>query len=340
MSTVDRDQELLEAFRPALEAKRKILELKNRKAKVIAKRKDPRRRGLARAIRRRRAVEKVEAAELRALEPGPRLPAHLLHQPRSHVVANDLDEKIPDGWYLVHQGEHLQLGRRSELPPRAVALLEILAWCHGFKAGGCGVQAPATWWARKLACSRAYVYKLRHQLEERGLLRHFRQCRRYGPLAEKASLSFQAPDGEAQTFTRWRDGSGVLRSFVDLHGVTYATPAGVALVLRRRAIADRKRWIAAGRPVRRNEAFRDLCQRLSRMGMRLRVRLAIAPAGAVTPYAVDLADQEGIRGPRDTSTPAQGPPGRCGVRFADRLRSGPGRSRGNLATNPRRARGS
>ncbi|MFY0576965.1 hypothetical protein ACN28S_23930 [Cystobacter fuscus] len=120
----------------------------------------------------------AKARELEALAKLPRhpnLPAHLRRNRALYVVADDLDEAIPDGWGATFPEECARLGKRMGVPPAAVPYLVLLEWIHGLRPAttrrarvygtGCGLQASTEWIARKLGCSERWLQVIQARLD-------------------------------------------------------------------------------------------------------------------------------------------------------------------------------
>ena len=125
-----------------------------------------------------RAREKAEAAERAALEKLPRtpnLPAYKRRNRRLYVLAEDLNDLLPDDWGAQWADECARLGKRMGMPPAAVPYLCILEWIHGLRPAatrraqvygtGCGLQASPEWIARKVGCSERWLQVIQARLD-------------------------------------------------------------------------------------------------------------------------------------------------------------------------------
>ncbi len=284
-----RDEELFELYRPLLEAKQKLARAQtfrgDRLASARKKDRDPRRRALAEAIKFRRTNERLEAKALELRPRGPNLPQWMFHNPKSYVVEADLQDLPQDGgWYRAHRDEFKQRGHAEGLPPLAIALRMLLVWCHQRRDGGdgAGFQGRLGALAAILGCDRSYVYKLITLLKAKGFAKRFDRKRRYANLAAQLSDGFQNALGAHQTFKRWKDSSGKLRTFIDVQGVAYATRKAVHATLAVELGSD-------GKAIPQ-EAWKSLWKTLKAVSRNLRHRLlpASAQLQKETPYAVPV----------------------------------------------------
>lgn len=194
------------------------------------------------AAARRRELERLEAAALEQRPRGPNLPAWCFRNERVYVTRTDLDELAGRGPELFRRyRRELELrAAAAGLLPLELALLYVLVWCHLRRPGGdgAGLQVEVGDLAELLpgrdgTLSRSWAYELVRRLEARGLVRRRRRLRRYLNLTRELGPAgaYVDADGQLHPFRRWKDRDGVLREFVDVQGVLYATPRAVALVL-------------------------------------------------------------------------------------------------------------
>ena len=294
-----RDAELFEQALPAMlehKAKKRRNELRQR---AWDKRKNPRRRGKAKAIVRRRSNEKLELAELHRRPIGPNLPYWTLRNERVYVVAEDLED-LPDGgaWWRQHEGELRRRAIAAGLgdAPMAWALAVLLVWVfeRNLRGGGnqgAGLQAPVDVLARKLGCARSWCYELLEKLRKKGLAKRHTRKRRYVYLARDAGLTYTDVDGKPRPLTRWRDRlpkvrrkgqkSREFRPFVDCCAATYATAKAVLLVRSLERDDD-------GAPLEQG-LLTTLWATLARSARNAtnRISTAKAPEDDRTPYAVE-----------------------------------------------------
>jgi hypothetical protein len=295
----DADTQLLEEWRPAMDAHRAQKEAVRRRGQVLAKRRDPVRQRKAAAIRARRQREREELQQLRRRPPGPQLPEWLRHHSRLRAVEHDFAGMDLRDWWAQHRGAAEQLARRTEIP---AALYGVVLVLLAFRGLG-DVQVRIGWLAERLGYTERWLQRLLERFP--GHVRRFRQLRRYVYLTREL--------GPADQFTRWLDGRGRAHRFVEIRPVLHLTGRGAELLLQRRAIADRAAWIAAGKPWALEAALQDLRRRLGRQLRAVRERIARAPRIEFTPYAVQSIDDTIISSPRARSAGGPSPPGRSGA---------------------------
>ncbi len=309
----NRDAELLERHREDLAAAA---------ARAAARRGPPRRptreRWKREAIARRRALERLEAAELERRPRGPNLPLWMMRNERVYVTRSDLDELAGGRGPALFRRHWRELELRAaadvaELLPLELALLYLLVWCHLRRPGGdgAGLQVEIGDLAELLPgragrphLSRSWAYELVGRLEKKGLVHRRRRVRRYLNLMRQLGPAgaYADTEGELHPFRRWKDRDGKLREFVDVQGVLYATPKAVELVLRPvrrgRRVLEHGLWTELWRTLR--AAARNATARLSAAGGARSYR---------TPYAVSALLEMELAGQEPARAAATGPPG-------------------------------
>ncbi|WP_375764819.1 hypothetical protein NR798_24185 [Archangium gephyra] len=300
------------------------------------------------AARRRELLEAGERAELEGRPRTPCLPPYKRRNRGLYVLAEDLDELIPDGWGAMWPEECERLGARMGVPPLAVPYLMILEWVHGLRPAvtrrakvmgtGCGLQHTPEWMARKLGCTPRWAKEIQARLdpvaEYRRELRRVRYqnawrekngqaplpepkrpegvtcyVHRFQKLRHYGTLTRDLP--AAQRRPRWLCRAGKLRRFCDVQGVTYPTLMGCRLLRRRAHRRERPRQ--GHRPkLRRSPMQEDLYQRLSPIYRRLRARLAPPLLEQFTPLTEKPSVTRYVRPPAGCALRPRagaGPPG-------------------------------
>lgn len=274
----NRDAELLDAWRPILEARREIAKLeaaqkkqRERIAKTHRKRQDPSRRAKAKKLAERRKNDKLELAELRRRPRGPGLHRWQFHSPQSYAVASvdlvNLEVLAPcaasgraRGLKLFdeHRDELRRRAAKVDVKAKALRLLYLVAWAGNYERG---LQGSMTELAELVGVSRSYCYDLAAELEQRGLIRRHQRDRRYANLTgDLLSHHFVGADGELRPLKRWMDAEGKLHTFVDVESVLYVTRKGLRSILslergRRGAALQQGLWTALWNALR-NEGRR------------------------------------------------------------------------------------
>lgn len=271
-----------------------------------------------RAERERQLTERAETEAIRSLPLGPNLPLHAFQNASTYVVARDI-EALPDGgsWWRPHTAE---LERRAEAVGLgrcaiAWAVLELAVWAferNGRGDKGSGLQITADVLAQKLGCSRSWLYEVLARLEDLGLVKRRRRVRRFLYLAKQFGLTFKHPDGVDVPYARWRDGTGKLRTFIELNGVLYATPKGAAYVKSRER--SRRGQLEQGLWGTLWATLKDSARRVT-----ARLRLALAPPQHRTPYGVTSQEERTFKVLMTNKPPRSDPTGppREGVAFGD-----------------------
>lgn len=254
------------------------------------------------------ALSDVARAVRDALESGRTGPHAQRGSPRSYVQQEDLDDLVPDGWGRLFALDSARLGRRAGVPPLAVPLLCLLNWCSSLADGdgrgsGAGLQASIDWLALKLGCSDTWVKHLLNRLDpfahhrrELAAVRQENGRRRrrgedvlpepkrptgtpYVHRFRRLALYATARKRDGSRGAAWVDTKGRPRFWFDMRGVTYLTPAGRGLLVRRARRDERPRpgRVPELRPV---GAFDNLVRRAAALRW-LRWRLRSRLAGAV-----------------------------------------------------------
>jgi hypothetical protein len=229
------------------------------------------------AIRLRKENERLEIIALERRRRGHGLPRWLMHNPLIYVVPQDLEPILDGSFFRTHKYTLRRLAKREgkKFTARELLARTILVWCNLRRPGGdgAGLQAPLKdAIAKACCCSPRTAYRIIEKLEARGEAHRRRRCRRF------VHLSAYLGD------------EGKLRQFVDVHGVTYATPRAVS-----------RTFTADGQGL-----WTELWKVLKRSARNLRARFSSAPAPTSndTPYAVSTDVDSIFRAGAWVKTPA------------------------------------